>query len=146
MKRPKRKQPKPTKYDWGWVVSRSLYNGVTQWECYIKNDPAPAGFVWGIACGITSGGLPLGKNKKGFKPVFQVFHSFVHPWARRKGVRTRLMKEMQKHYTAIFTYGATKDGDPWMRATNYKKLRPWGLWIQDQQKPKPKTKRSKKKK
>ena len=146
MKRPKNKNPKPKKYDWGWVVSRNLYNGIVQWECYIKDDPAPAGFVWGLSCKIHSGGLPLGKDKKGFKGVFQVSHSFVHPWARRKGVRTSLMKEMQKHYTAIFTYTGTQDGDAWMRAAKYKKLRPWGMWVQDMKDDKPKTKRSKKKK
>lgn len=146
MKPKKSKQPKVIKYDWGWVVSRRLYNGITQWECYIKDDPAPAGFVWGMACKINSGGLPLGKGKKGFKPVFEVAHSFVHPWARRKGVRNRIMEEMKKHYTAVFTYTGTQYGDAWMKAANYKKLRPWGMWVQDMKNDKPKTKRSKRKK
>lgn len=123
---------KKIKYKWGWVVNRPLEHGVKQYECYIKDDPSPAGFVWGIACGIGKG-----------KPVFQVFHSFVHPWARRKGVRSKIQKVLEEHFTAVFTYTGTKDGSAWMKASGYKKLRPWGLWIKDK-KQKKKVKRAKK--
>lgn len=127
---------KTKKYSWTWVTWRELEHGVMQFECYIKSDPAPAGLVWGFACAI-------GKKRK---PVFLVQHSFVHNWARRKGVRTAIHAEMQKHYSAIFTYTGTKDGDAWMKATGFKKLRPWGLWIQDVAKSKPKKKKRRKKK
>lgn len=124
---------KPKKYGWTWVTWRDLEHGIVQFECYIKSDPSPAGFVWGIACGI------VGKKK----PVFQVFHSFVHPWARRKGVRSKIQTQLEKNYSAVFTYTGTKDGSAWMRASGFKKLRPWGLWIKDK-KQKKKSKKAKK--
>lgn len=130
------KSKKLEKYSWTRIVGRDLENGIVQFECYIKGDPAPAGLVWGIACG-------LGKSKK---PVFMVFHSFVHPWARRKGVRTAIQAELKKRFYAIFTWTGTKDGDAWMKASGFKKLRPWGLWIQDVAKAKPKKKKRRKKK
>ncbi len=132
------KKKKPKKYDWTWIVWRELEHGITQYECYIKSDPAPAGLVWGTPCVI-------GKGKK---PVFLVQHSFVHLWARRKGVRTAIHKEMMKHYSAIFTYTGTPSGAAWMVANDYKKLRPWGLWIKDMAKggqPVPEKRKKKKK-
>lgn len=114
------KKKKPKKYDWTWVFWRKLEHGVFQYECYIQDVSAPVGLVWGTRSGIGRG-----------KTVFLVLHSYVNPWARRKGVRTAIHKEMMKHYSAIFTYTGTPSGAAWMVANNYKKLRPWGLWIKD---------------
>ena len=113
------KKKKP--YSWTWVMSRSLEWGIMQWECYIKSDPAPAGIAWIMACKIP------GQKK----PACLVMHSFVHKWARRRGVRTALHQEMRKSYCAIFTWTGTKDGLAWMKARGAKKTQAWGLWVYD---------------
>jgi len=124
-RRAKAKTKKKEKIKWSWVTHRDLENGMMQYECYTKKDPCPSGVVWGYGAG-----LPGWK-----KPIFIVMHSYTHPWAQRQGVRTRIRKEMLKTYKAIVTFAGTRSGAAWMKAVGYKKLRPWGMWI-DEGKPK----------
>lgn len=95
-----------------------------QYECYCKQASFPVGFVWGT--------LATAQDKK--RKTFLVEHSYVIPWARRSGVRKAIQGVLKDHKYDIFTMTGTKDGMKFMKAMKYKKLRPWGLFVDERKK------------
>lgn len=77
--------------------------------CYVLFDRgfvAPLGMVWG---------LPTAEKR------FDVYHSYVIPWARRQGVRKRINEEIFKTYNIIATGHGTKEGGAaFLRSQGYK--------------------------
>ena len=61
----------------------------------------------------------------------EILQSFVMDWARRNGIRSKINDALFGWYDwakSIRSSGATKDGEKFMRAAGYKKLKN-GTWI-----------------
>jgi len=94
------------KMDGAWVSYVAIGFGQMMWFCYVPNCIAPIGFVWGWATG------------KGF----HVAGSFVQPWARRNGVRSRINDAIFQHYRVISTSSGSKEGGKqFLKAKKYKR-------------------------
>jgi hypothetical protein len=100
-----------------WVTWVSVGFGIDIWCLFDKGRPAPVGLVWGIAHG-------------GKKQSFHVYGSYVHEWARRQGVRTRINQAIFEHYDVIVTGGGSKDGgEAFLKAAGYKSHPATGQWF-----------------
>ena len=102
--------------DTAWIQVVEI--GLGGW-CYVLFDrghASPLGLVWG---------LPTAPGR------FDVYHSYVMPWARRQGVRKRINEEIFKTFNVIATGKGTKDGGAaFMKAQGYKynkELKNWYL-------------------
>lgn len=96
-----------------WVTWARIGFGQTIYALYVPSYFAPVGLVWG----------------EGRTTRFDVYGSFVIPWARRNGVRTRINEEIFKDYKVISTEGASKEGGrQFMKASGYKRNRELDLF------------------
>lgn len=102
--------------------------GFTMYLCWADAYCAPVGFVWGIAEEHTHG-------------VFEVLGSYVEPWCRRQGVRTRINEAIFKDYPTIATAAGTEDGEAFMKAKGYRFNAPLHRFFKSR--PEPKTKKGK---
>lgn len=80
--------------------------GQQMYICYADAYMFPVGFVWG--CGDSRG-------------VFEGAGSYVEPWARRQGVRTKINEAILRDYPVIRTnYGSEDGGMKFMRKQGYR--------------------------
>src|SRR5207237_874484 len=71
-----------------WVTWAAIGFGQMIYVLYVPNHTSPIGFVWGH-----------GDETR----CFEVYGSFVEPWARRNGVRTRINQTIFEHADVIVT-------------------------------------------
>ena len=92
-----------------WVTWAQIGIGQLIYALYVPNHTAPIGFVWGHSQGeqfCTSG-------------------SFVQPWARRFGVRSRINNEIFTHFAVITTVSGSKEGGKqFLKASGYRWSKP----------------------
>lgn len=90
-----------------WVSWAKMGFGQIIYVLYVPNHLFPVGFVWGVG----------DANR-----CFRSGGSFVQPWARRNGVRTRLNETIHEHWDVIHTTGGAKEGGglAFLKATGYK--------------------------
>lgn len=89
-----------------WVTWAAIGFGQRIYALYVPNHAYPIGLVWGV---------PEGK-------CFQVAGSFVEPWARRCGVRSRLNETIFTHFETLYTGSGSKEGGrQFMRAKKYRR-------------------------
>lgn len=101
-----------------WVDHATIGFGFHIYACFSRRHPAPVGLVWGI-CGAD-----------GPRVRFDVFGSFVQPWARRRGVRTLIQQELLKTYDVVATLGGSDSGGAaWMKAFGYRRDRQAMQWV-----------------
>lgn len=98
-----------------WVTWTTIGFGVRIYALFGPQFDAPLGFVWGRA-------------GKGNKNSFSVLGSFVQPWARRQGVRSRINEEIFKQVEVIRSAHGSPDGAAFMRANGYKFSPEADLW------------------
>ena len=93
-----------------WVDCVSIGFGISMYACFSRNFVGPIGFVWGTATG------DRGKRR------FDVLGSYVMPWARRKGVRTKINEAiLSGGCDVIATVSGTEEGGAaFMKAFGYK--------------------------
>lgn len=96
-----------------WVTYGKIGFGQMIYVLYVPNHTVPIGLVWGE---------PHAER-------FNVAGSFVQPWARRNGVRTKINAAIFEHYKAIVTASGSKDGGlAFMKASGYQHNRDLDLW------------------
>jgi hypothetical protein len=101
-----------------WVTWARIGFGQFIFALYVPNYGWPIGFVWGMGHGE-------GKDSR-----FDVAGSFVQPWARRCGVRTRLNEEIFKLFAVIASnHGSKSGGLAFMKASGYKRDRSANMWV-----------------
>jgi hypothetical protein len=90
-----------------WVTWARIGLGQTIYALYVPNYYFPVGVVWGVGDG---------------NGCFRVGGSFVQPWARRHGVRTRINQTIFEHWDVIHTAsGTAKEGGlQFLKASGYK--------------------------
>lgn len=102
-----------------WCDAKTLGFGIVLYACFAREFAGPVGFVWGI--GMAAGNA--GKSR------FEVFGSYVLPWARRAGVRSALNKSIRESYDVITTQnGSGEGGEAFMCAAGYRMDRASGVW------------------
>jgi len=98
-----------------YVEPYSLDYGVVMYICRSRDQMIPIGFVWGIG---------VGNDKKTYGDAlldsYDVWGSYVIPWARRCGVRTLINQKILEHYDVIQTRSATGEGASFMKKMGYK--------------------------
>lgn len=93
--------------------------GMLLYVLFARSNPAPVGFVWGLA-------IAAGNARK---TRFEVFGSYVVPYARRSGVRSRLNRQLLEHWQVITTQNGSKEGGlKFMRAQGYRLDKRSGVW------------------
>ncbi len=93
--------------------------GAMLYILFIRAVPTPVGFVWGLA-------MAAGNARK---TRFEVFGSYVVPFARRSGVRTKLNAQLLEHWQVITTQNGSKEGGlRFMRAQGYRLDKRSGVW------------------
>jgi hypothetical protein len=100
-----------------WTDCTVVGFGITQYTLFCRAYPMPLGFVWGFAFG-------------GKRPTFQVLDSYVVPWARRQGVRSKINEAIFQKAESIVTGGRSKSGIMFMANTDYTfdpRLTQWSL-------------------
>ena len=89
-----------------WVTWGDVGFGCRQYLCFHPSYTAPIGTVFTTA----------------MSDAAFVWHSFVLPWARRRGVRTHIHEQMAKHFKVISTGVGSKDGGrQFLIATGFKR-------------------------
>lgn len=89
-----------------WVTWAPIGFGQRLYALYVPNHPYPVGLAWGV---------PAGK-------CFHVAGSFVQPWARRCGVRSRLNEGIFASFQTIATgHGSNEGGRQFIRAKKYER-------------------------
>ena len=84
--------------------------GLTLYALFERQFAGPIGLVWGFTEGCADG-----KSRK-----FRVYHSYVLPFARRQGVRSRLNDEIFKTHDIIVTCsGSENSGLDFIKARGY---------------------------
>lgn len=102
------KKPKKIDLEGSWVTWATIGFGLRIYCLFTPDSPAPKGFCWGYALG-------------GKKTKFLVHGSYVIPWARRSGVRTRINEQILRHCPVIQTFsGSRQGGAAFMRARGYR--------------------------
>lgn len=97
-----------------WVPWTEIGFGQVIFACFVPNHIAPIGLVWGWREGPSA---------------FVVAGSYVEPWARRFGVRTRINVEILKQTKIIRTVtGSKTGGTAFMQARGYVHAAALGLW------------------
>jgi hypothetical protein len=102
------------------VVRRmQIGHGVWYLSLWVPVTPYPVGHLWFANFLNTYDEV-----------VVEVYQSFVSPFARRQGVRTRLNDELFTTFKAavLMTGDGSKDGIAFMRATGYKLDEATGYW------------------
>lgn len=113
-----------------WVTWTRIGHGVVIYALIASDFPCPIGLVWGI---------PQGGRKK----LFQVYHSYTLPNARRQGVRTKINEAILQTFDAIVTGDGSKDGgSAFMAKSGYKRIDAIGEWYLAAAKPKRKNSRT----
>lgn len=102
-----------------YVSWAPLGQSVLLYTAWIPTFAAPLAFVWGNPKSTTPN-----------KHVFDVYGSYVLPWARRQGVRSKINEQILKHYGVIITGSGTKEGGmAFLKAAGYKLHKPTGLFF-----------------
>lgn len=120
-------------HEW-WVVHHKIGQGVTAIFCFWTHNTAPVGVVYTILYGP-------GNTKK---QRAEILGSYVVPWARRLGVRSRINDYLFNYldcHTIVTQSGSREGGKAFMQNSGYvldEKLGIWTLtkqdWIQRKQK------------
>ncbi len=88
-----------------WVTWASIGFAQTIYVLYVPNHQSPVGMVWG-----------WGRGDR-----FEVAGSFVPPWSRRFGIRTRINKTIFENFKTISTlHGSKEGGARFLKASGYK--------------------------
>lgn len=99
-----------------WVERYDIGVGLWLYVAFTRKFVGPIGVVWGIPIGSTPA-------------RFDVLHSYVLPFARRKGVRTLIQKEILKSFDVITTVeGSREGGAAFMKAAGYKHDPARAMW------------------
>lgn len=84
--------------------------GMAMYILYVEAYCAPVGFVWGV--------------REHGNGVFEVLGSYVEPWARRQGLRSKINEAIHAEFPVIMTAGATDEGAAFMKAKGYRFHKP----------------------
>ena len=107
-----------------WVDRSQFGFGWTLYALFDRGFEAPIGLVWGLR---QATGDAQGKQAKA--TTFQVYHSYVLPWARRQGVRRKINDSILEDNTRIVTAcGASPAARTFLRK-DYKFNRELGVWF-----------------
>jgi hypothetical protein len=102
-----------------WVDCQQLGFGLTLYTLFVKNCIGPLGFVWGIGFGPGNTG----------KSRFEGMGSYVIPWARRHGVRSKIQAQILDHFDVVTTHSGSKAGGlAFMKSAGYQIDRRSGVW------------------
>lgn len=107
--------------DNAWVTWVRIGFGQMMYLLYVPNHAAPIGMVWGMGGGETA--------KDGRVGRFDVFGSFVQPWARRQGVRSKINDSIFQHFCTIITsHGSKQGGADFLKAKKYRRNQDLHCW------------------
>jgi hypothetical protein len=114
---PSKKQEWTFNKERAWVTWVVIGFGISVYALFVPDQTTPIGLVWGETY----------RTEK--KSIFHNHGSFVQPWARRQGVRTKLNEEILKQFDVIETGQGSKEGGlAFLKASGYKQSKVTGAW------------------